>query len=230
MRFLSVKYRVYSVIVISIILLGYNPMMSIIQNTQAKWNSLSTLDTTITTTIEKEKIYKKEQALFDEISKNKNTLITCINKQSNCDKLPETISSDMNAVRAYLQIGDLKKSKMDIDESKILKNINEFITQKDILSEKRNYNGIVSAINIWGSNILENNIVKVPVDLKITFDNKQNLLSFLTNIENYIFVDDQNKLDSSILFRIESLQYDIVNYRESQDVSISLSAYAYKEE
>lgn len=228
MRFLSVKYRVYSVIVMSIILLGYNPMLSTIQNTQAKRNSLSELDTKINTTIEKEKTYKQQQMLFDEIARNKETLITCINKQSSCDKLPETVSKDLNAVRAYLQIGDLKKAKMDIDEAKILKNINEFIIQKDILSEQRNHNGKVSSISIGDSTVLEDNIIKVPIELTITFDNKQNLLSFLTNIENYIFVDPQYNLDASILFRIEQLQYDIVNYRESQDVAISLSAYAYK--
>ena len=199
-----------------------------IQKTETKWDSLSILDEQINTTIEKEKIYKQQQKLFDEIARNKEILITCINKQSSCDKLPDTISKDIDAVRAYLQIGDLKKAKMDIDEAKILKNINEFITQKDIFSEKINRNGKVSSINIGDSSMLENNIIKVPIILTITFDNKQNLLSFLTNIENYIFVDPQYKLDASILFRIEELQYDIVNYRESQDVEISLSAYAYK--
>jgi hypothetical protein len=63
--------------------------------------------------------------------------------------------------------------------------------------------------------------------LTITFNSKQDLLTFLSNIENYVFAE-WDDLSSSVLFRIEELKYDIVNYKESQDVQVSLSAYAYR--
>ena len=234
MRFLDVKYKVYTVIIGIILILMYVGIFTeqwivsgALQETRAKRQSLDTIDTTISDTISRQEQYKQEQNLFKEITNNKNILITCINKQSSCDQLPNTITTNLDAVRAYLQLGNLQRSKMDVDESKILKNINEFITQKNILDTKRDYNGIVSSITIDNPESLENNIMKVPVELTITFNSRQDLLTFLSNIENYVFAE-WDDLSSSVLFRIEELKYDIVNYKESQDVQVSLSAYAYR--
>ena len=234
MRFLDVKYKVYTVIIGIILILMYVGIFTeqwivsgALQETRAKRQSLDTIDTTISDTISRQEQYKQEQNLFKEITNNKSILITCINKQSSCDQLPNAITTNLDAVRAYLQLGNLQRSKMDVDESKILKNINEFITQKNILDTKRDYNGIVSSITIDNPENLENNIMKVPVELTITFNSKQDLLTFLSNIENYVFAE-WDDLSSSVLFRIEELKYDIVNYKESQDVQVSLSAYAYR--
>ena len=234
MRFLDVKYKVYTVIIGIILILMYVGIFTeqwivsgALQETRAKRQSLDTIDTTISDTISRQEQYKQEQNLFKEITNNKNILITCINKQSSCDQLPNAITTNLDAVRAYLQLGNLQRSKMEVDESKILKNINEFITQKNILDTKRDYNGIVSSITIDNPENLENNIMKVPVGLTITFNSKQDLLTFLSNIENYVFAE-WDDLSSSVLFRIEELKYDIVNYKESQDVQVSLSAYAYR--
>jgi hypothetical protein len=234
MRFLDVKYKVYTVIIGIILILMYVGIFTeqwivsgALQETRAKRQSLGTIDTTISDTISRQEQYKQEQNLFKEITNNKSTLITCINKQSSCDQLPNAITTNLDAVRAYLQLGNLQRSKMEVDESKILKNINEFITQKNILDTKRDYNGIVSSITIDNPENLENNIMKVPVELTITFNSKQDLLTFLSNIENYVFAE-WDDLSSSVLFRIEELKYDIVNYKESQDVQVSLSAYAYR--
>lgn len=234
MRFLDVKYKVYTVIIGIILILMYVGIFTeqwivsgALQETRAKRQSLGTIDTTISDTISRQEQYKQEQNLFKEITNNKSILITCINKQSSCDQLPNAITTNLDAVRAYLQLGNLQRSKMEVDESKILKNINEFITQKNILDTKRDYNGIVSSITIDNPEDLENNIMKVPVELTITFNSKQDLLTFLSNIENYVFAE-WDDLSSSVLFRIEELKYDIVNYKESQDVQVSLSAYAYR--
>ena len=234
MRFLDVKYKVYTVIIGIILILMYVGIFTeqwivsgALQETRTKRQSLDTIDTTISDTISRQEQYKQEQNLFKEITNNKSILITCINKQSSCDQLPNAITTNLDAVRAYLQLGNLQRSKMDVDESKILKNINEFITQKNILDTKRDYNGIVSSITIDNPENLENNIMKVPVELTITFNSKQDLLTFLSNIENYVFAE-WDDLSSSVLFRIEELKYDIVNYKESQDVQVSLSAYAYR--
>ena len=100
--------------------------------------------------------------------------------------------------------------------------------QKNILWEERLYNGVVTSINIGNPEDIENNIMKVPLSLLISFDEKEDLLSFLNNVENRVFSDPKDGLDDAILFRIETIQYDIVNYKDSQDVEISLSAHAYK--
>jgi hypothetical protein len=65
--------------------------------------------------------------------------------------------------------------------------------------------------------------------MTITFNSKEKLINFISNIENDIFYTQTNGLNDSILYRIDELTYDIVNYRETQDVEIILSAYAYNE-
>lgn len=231
LRFLDVKYKVYFLIVVSIIILVYNPIKNALSATRSQYQSLDAIDQTIEDTIDKQKQYEQLKTLFEMIDTNHDAIVTCINKQSDCDKIPDSLYPDqLDAVRAYLQLGSLDKAKMEVDESKILKNINEFLTQRNILSDQRNYNGTVTSITIWKSSMIEkyDHIMQVPVRLTITFKDKQDLLTFLTNLENYIFVDSSSSLQSSILYRIEEIKYDIVNYQDTQDVDIQLSAYAYK--
>jgi hypothetical protein len=118
---------------------------------------------------------------------------------------------------------------MDINESKILKSINEFMTRENPLLLERKYNGNVTNITIGNAQPLENKIIKVPVSLTVTFNTKEKLINFISNIENNIYYTQTDGLNDSILYRIDQLTYDIVNYKETQDVSITLSAYAYNE-
>lgn len=226
-RFLSVKYKVYSFIVIVIILFVASPIQTALQNTRDKRELLQATNTKINTVIDNQKRYEDEKKLFENIQQHKEVIIACINQSSRCDQLPENISENIEPVKAYMQLWNLRREKMEVDEAKILKSINEYMLQKNILWWKRLYNWTVTSISIGWSKEVENNIIKVPVSLLISFDKKEDLLSFLSNIENYIFTDEKDWLDSAILFRIETLQYDIVNYKESQDVEVSLSAYAY---
>ena len=117
---------------------------------------------------------------------------------------------------------------MAINESKILKSINEFMTKSShSLADERKYNGNVTDISIGDNEILDNNIVQVPVNLTITFNTQDNLIDFLNNLENRIFYDQVDGLNNSILYKIQEIKYDIVNYKDSQDVEILLYAYAY---
>jgi hypothetical protein len=69
----------------------------------------------------------------------------------------------------------------------------------------------------------------VPVSMTVTFNSTEKLINFISNIENNIFYTQTDGLNDSILYRIDQLTYDIVNYKETQDVAITLSAYAYNE-
>jgi hypothetical protein len=228
-RFIDVKYKIYTLVIVSVLILLYGPVNNALSTSWAKRQQGNEIDTTINQRIDSQEEYKTKTNLLKKIEENKEIIITCINLQDKCDQLPEDITSNIDTVKAYIQIGNLKRDKMDINESKILKSINEFMTKSDILSLDRKYNGTVTNILIDKTKILDNNIVKVPVSLTVTFNSKENLISFISNIEKNIFYTQNNGLNDSILYRIEELKYDIVNYKETQDVEITLSAYAYNE-
>lgn len=228
MRFLGVRYKVYSLLVITVLVLIYTPVMDALQSTRANRQSLDQIDNQITMIIARQEKYKQEEKMLTTIETQRDILVNCINKESQCDQLDESISKNLPVVKTYIQLGNLTRDKMDVDEAKILKIINEFLTQKDFLSTKRSYNGIVNDIIIGDSAALENNIVKVPIGLRMTFDSKEDLLTFLENVENRVFTDNSNNTSVAVLFEIAQIGYDIVNYQDSQDVSIDLFAYAYK--
>ncbi len=121
----------------------------------------------------------------------------------------------------------LKRDKMSIDEAKVIKNINEFLGQKDVFSPNKWYNGIIESISIDDLTIDKDNIGHAQVTLAMTFDRKEDILTFLKNVEEYIFFDTEKWLGYSILFLVKTIDYDIINYKESQKVSITLDAYSY---
>ncbi|MBP7884951.1 hypothetical protein KAZ93_02075 [Patescibacteria group bacterium] len=228
MRFLGVRYKIYSLIVITILVLIYTPVSDTLRSTWANRQSLDQIDNQITMIIARQEKYKQEEKMLTMIETQRDILVNCINKESQCDQLDESITKNLPVIKTYIQLGNLTREKMDVDEAKILKIINEFLTQKDFLSTKRSYNGIVNDILIADSIPLENNIVKVPISLRMTFDSKEDLLIFLENVENRVFTDSANNTSVAVLFEIGEIGYDIVNYQDSQDVSIDLLAYAYK--
>lgn len=228
MRFLSVKYKVYSVIVIILLLIIYSPVQQAISQTLAKRKELHILDEKIQQTESNHKRYENEKKLFEDINTNKEAIVTCVNQSSRCDQLSENINSNLEAIKAYIQLWNLQRPKMKVDESKILRSINEYMLQKSILWWSRVFNGTVTSISISDPSIItEYNMMKVPVSLLVSFQKKEDLLTFLNNIENYIYYTPEEGNNGAILFRIEELKYDIVNYKTSQDVEVSLSAYAY---
>ncbi len=229
MRFVSVKYKIYTLAIVTFLIIIYGPVSDAVHNSFAKRDQWSAIDVTINERIDKQAEYKDKTELLQSIETNKTKIVSCVNENVWCEQLPENISSHLDVVKSYIQVGDLKKDKMEVNESKILKTINEFMTKANILSIERKYNGTVTNINIWSTQPLENNIIKVPVSMTVTFDTKENLINFISNIENNVFYSQTDGLNDSILYRIDELRYDIVNYKETQDVAVTLSAYAYNE-
>ena len=62
-------------------------------------------------------------------------------------------------------------------------------------------------------------IKALDITLNMEFDHKRNLISFLKNIEDKVFKE------LPVLYVIESLNYDIVNYTERQWVNIAATVY-----
>lgn len=227
-RFQNVKYKIYTLIAVSIFIILYGPLTNAFQTTWNKWQEVRTLSQTINQRIDDQHDYQATTDYIKKIEENKATLINCINNEISCENIPEEIKTNMEIVKGYIQIGSLQKAKMEINEAKILKSINEFITKNsETLLEERIFNGIVTNITIGDNTVLENNIVQVPINLTITFNGQDNLIDFLTNLEHRVFYDQVDGLNNSILYKIQEIQYDIVNYRDTQDVQVLLYAYAY---
>jgi hypothetical protein len=63
-----------------------------------------------------------------------------LNRQEQCDTLDPSILQSLPLIRSFIQLQSLDAPKMKIDESKILKNINEFLLQSDPLNQAIQYN------------------------------------------------------------------------------------------
>lgn len=229
-RFNNMKYKVYTFIMASLLLLVYSPISDAIMETWDKWESIQTMDETIERRRNDQRRYTATTDFIKQVDAHKDTIITCINSSQKCEELPDTINAQIDSIRAYLQMGSLHKDKMEVNESKILKSLNEFLTQtSDSTDNERKYNGTITNILIEDNVLLENNILQVPMHLTITFDGQEHLIDFLKNLEKRIFYDQIEWLNNSILYQIQEIKYDIVNHQTEQDVEVIVHTYAYNE-
>ncbi len=227
-RFDNVKYKIYTLIIISAMIISYGMVVSAFQESSSKWNQGNEISKTIEKRIDDQRDYQETTEFIKKIEASKLAIISCFNIDKSCSELPEEIMKQKQAVKWYVQIGSLEREKMDIDEGKILKSINEFLLESSLSSiEERTYNGVVTNITIGEKNELENHIIQAPINLTITFNSQNNLVDFLTNLEDRIFYSQANGLNDSILYEVQQINYDIVNYDEAQDVEVILNVYAY---
>ena len=108
---------------------------------------------------------------------------------------------------------------MVINEKVLLTNINEYLLK----DHNGSSNGSVSKIAIGEPTQYAGNLRYAPLKLSITFDTKDSLLSFLSNVETRILPDAAYR----ILYKITNVSYDIANYTQQQSVDIDLNAYYY---
>jgi len=64
----------------------------------------------------------------------------------------------------------------------------------------------------------------VPIELNITFENKEGLLSFIDNVEKKIPTDSNLRM----LYKIDEINYDIVNSDQVQDANVFMYLYFYQ--
>lgn len=65
-------------------------------------------------------------------------------------------------------------------------------------------------------------MIQVPITLTVDFADKNGLLSFVYNVENTI------STQFPMLYTINSVNYDIVKYQETQTVTIDIIGYMTK--
>lgn len=219
-RVVSIRYRVYFLIVLILGLLFGNyillPARDTFQSTRA---DLQTINLEISNFDTNKLKMDADKALITKMEKQQDTIVTCLNSRAGCQDIDQAIRNNFSFARSYIQLNNLTDPKMVINEKVLLANINEYLLKNNNGSR----NGVINKIAIGESKQFMWNLRSVPLQLTITFDNKDSLLSFLDNVEKKILPDPLYR----VLYKIDKVSYDIANYTTQQNVEIDLNAYYY---
>ncbi len=224
-RVVWVRYKFYAVILVLLIfVVWYNYVLPNYETYQNKKIELSNVELQMMSFQNKKVKYESNMWLVDNIKRVESQVINCVNTLQWCKELPEIIKNNFSVVRSYLLLSELANEKMSLDEKKILTNIDWFLLKKDSLdSNSTTTNWTLNKIVIWEKAKFNDNLYFVPIELKIIFNDKEWLMSFIDNVEKKIPTNE----DVRILYKIDKINYDIVNYDQPQDSSIFMYLYFY---
>ncbi len=246
-RVVNAKYKVYVIILLilwTIVGTTYLPdAKAEYDNTvsahDSKVQQLASLKQTFNnySTLEKARVW---------IDKVTDRIVECVNdtskdEQEECKASILTgelwiLADQFNTVVSYLQMGDLNSEKMVIDEKKVLKNLDRYLTRNIPWDNRSTQNGTIWGIHIWEPKVVKHievwdgdkkrsfNLNSAPIEAEIVFENKDDLITFVDNIEQYIIQEKEDR----ILYTIDEVSYDIMQYDEKQSTKVSLTAYYFK--
>lgn len=224
-RVVQVRYRFYAVGVLLIILLVF---FRLILPSIDKYNdekaSLLRADNELQEIQMKEDQYYQNIWNLEDIQVKSSQIVSCVNEMQGCNELSGEIRDHFWLARSYLLTYNIDGNKMEVNERKIIENIDMFLLKDNPFANNSAVNWTLSKISIWDKT-LENWLYSVPIQLDITFEDKNSLLSFLNNVEKYIPEEEENR----ILYKIDKITYDIVNSDEPQDTTIYMNLYYYNE-
>ncbi len=239
-RVVTAKYKVYIVLLlifICLLLMDYIPnTRQSYESKQSTYNQVNSQLTAVRNDIRKA---EDDMAYLWDITSNEQNLKTCLNekKKEVCLKLPESWmvwewtgrKYDFSVPLSYLQLHSLYNKKMPVDEKKVLKNLNEYLIKQDITWGSRTRVWDILKISIWDPHSVKNwdtHFFKVPVNVTIEFTTIGDLTGFLYNVEKKMV----EKWSDRILYKIQSVSYDIIASDKPQVTDISMLAYYYHDE
>lgn len=219
-RVVGIRYRVYFLVLLVAVLLFGNylllPAWDAFQLVRAEYQSISLqVDGFATKKLQMD----ADKDLIAKMEAQQNIIVSCLNERVSCKDIDESIRNNFGFARSYIQLNNLTDPKMIINERVLLANINDYLL-RDVTGNK---NGVINKIAIGEPKQFQDNLWYVPVVLSITFDNKNSLLSFLSNVETKILPDPNYR----VLYKIDNVSYDIANYTSQQSVDVDLNAYYY---
>lgn len=258
-RVVTAKYKLFIVVIlifIALLWLIYIPNVD--KSLKSKDATYNNINAQLTSLNQKIDAANKDMSYLcdnDGIISNEKNLKNCLDGNSECEKLPADWKEwsgnnvDYTKIRvplSYLQLHSLYNKKMPVDEKVVLKNLNEYLIKQDISWLEKEKVWEILRIEIWDPEIIwyrtkesptwnpddpvkvESipNFFAVPVDTKIEFWNVDELVGFLSNIEKKMIENG----DDRILYKIQSVSYDIITNDEPQITDISMIAYYYHDE
>lgn len=217
---LTVKYKIYIVVLIIVMVVCWWYLNRSQDAYTGVQQSISALELQ---KVQKEKDYQeviKDLIVIKNVNDQKQSIVSCLSTAS-CVNLPESLADALPNVRAFLQLQKNESEKMSFDQKKILANINEYLLK----GNNNQSNGTITSIVFGNLAPVEwvESVVQVPLSLTIDFANKNGLLDFVSNVENTI------SPRYPMLYKIHSINYDIVNYQKTQEVTIELVGYMMQE-
>jgi hypothetical protein len=219
-RVVGIRYRVYFLIALVAVVVFGNyillPARDTFQTTRAESQTIALQVSTFAT---KKMQMDADKALITKMEAQQNLIVSCLNDRKSCTDIDAAIKNNFWFARSYIQLNNLTDPKMVINEKVLLTNINEYLLKENNGST----NGNISKIAIGEPKQYAGNLRYAPLKLSITFDNKDSLLSFLSNVETRILPDPAFR----VLYKIDKVSYDVANYTAQQSVDIDLNAYYY---
>lgn len=151
-----------------------------------------------------------------ETPEKQNTILDCVNWQK-CEGIEVGLLDRLDLLRSFLMIDSLTTEKLNFDQKFVLRNINEFLSTQ----VGRGQLVTVKDITFWEPIEVkpEYKLIKVPVNIEVSYFVNNDFMTFLHNIETKI------NPELPVMWRIEAVNYDIVNYLDAQEVNMSLSFY-----
>ena len=167
--------------------------------------------------------YIKLATILKAIVEQEQQLIACYNANQWCDQLPEWVQNNLSLAINYLQMQNLHSDVLVVDEKVILRNINDYLTVRDNIwdDDSARKNAIINAITIDDPILLQDSFYRVPVTVNLTATSKENVLSFLNNVETKIANNPANR----VRYTIDQVIYDVANYDQEQSVEVTMSAF-----
>ena len=225
-RIVQVRYRFYAVWVVLLALIAIfwfvTPSIDIYKS---KKSEIQSARTTLENLEARESQYKQSIWFLETVQEEEDKIVLCIDKWEDCDSLPDEVKANTWLARAYILTNGMNKTKMDVDERKIIESIDTYLVKLEPFLNNSSINGTIDKISIWDKTY-EGWLYMVPVQVDITFDDKSYLLSFIDNIEKYIPESE----DIRIMYKIDKISYDIINSDEAQETSIYMNLYYYDEQ
>ncbi len=224
-RVVQVRYRFYAVWVLLVILLVlFRFVLPGIDKYNAEKSNLDNINRQMESIQAREDQYKQNIWFLEDVQRQSEQIISCVDKWDSCQEITKEIQDHFGVARSYLLTYNMDGNKMEVDERKIIENIDMFLLKREPFANNSSINGTLTKILIWDK-VLEGWLYAVPIQLDITFDDKDSLLSFINNVEKYIPESENMR----ILYKIDKITYDIVNSDESQDTTIYMYLYYYDE-
>lgn len=289
-RVVSIRYKVYiAIIILLIVIVSCSFITPLIDNIKAKNQEMDDIQLKIEEMEAKELEYQRNRELVDQISELDPIIVSCVNEWKWCREVPEILQENDNfsIARSYILLWDMEDNKMEINEKRIIKNIDSFLlkdfwdidnsdsesmlgtkkeksqdateswdkpdsqvdwesntdeeesedqdnavdgenseddTQEDHIIKLWDKNGVINRILIWDKQRFNDTLYYVPIELSITFENKDWLLSFINNVEKRV----PEETDLRLLYKISKIAYDVVNYEEEQETTINMYLYYYE--
>ncbi len=220
-RVVSIRYRVYFIVLLLVLIIfGSNILLPARDDYQDTKTEVTDINMQISTFESKKLQAEADKKLIEKIENQQSNIISCLNSRINCSSIDPSLRNNFSFARSYIQLNNLTDPKMAVNEKILLANINEYLLKNPVTKVK---NGLVNKIAIGEPKQFFWNLYYVPLQLNITFDTKDALISFIDNVEKRVLSD----LDYRVLYKIEKVNYDIANYTTQQEVDVAMNAYYY---